>query len=435
MDMLKRKITQQLKEWKQNPQHKSLLIEGARQVGKTFSIDQFAQESYLPSNIIKINFETNPRFNTIFDGDIDAQSIITKLRLYFNDKSIEKGKTLLFLDEVQKCPRAITALKPLTEDGTLDVIATGSLLGVSYGLVSSFPVGYVDRLTMHGLDLEEFLWAQGVTADFIVRLKNAYETKSPLSEFEHLVLMEYFIQYLVIGGMPAAVNAFLTTHDYPNVLEIQKGIIRDYRDDIAKYASGNEKNRARECFDSIPAQLSKDYKKFQYKHVSKNGRSSLYEGSIQWLVDAGIALKCHNLSSVQAPLMSYRIPEAFKIYLADTGLLVSMLGNEAQRGILEKNLGIYNGAIYENIIADIFFKTGKPLFYYEKNNGLELDFIILHQRKPAAIEVKSADNLRSRSLKSALDNGLVEKGIKLSSLNLSIHGPIERYPLYMAIFL
>ena len=435
MNVLMRKITVQLKKWKSDPNHRCLLIEGARQVGKTFSINQFAADNYQTDHIISINFEETPSLSTFFDGDIDASSLIARLRLYFKNRVVEKGKTLLFLDEVQKCPRAITALKPLSIDGTLDVIATGSLLGVAYSLVSSFPVGYVVRLTMHGLDFEEFLWARGLDESNLSRLQRAYESKIPLSDFEHALFMDEFLEYVVVGGMPSAVKVFIQTGDYDRVLKTQQGILEDYRNDIAKYASNSEKNRARECFESIPEQLSKDYKKFQYKHVSKNGRGSLYEGSIQWLIDAGIALKCHNLSSIQEPLMSYRLPEAFKLYMNDTGLLVSMLGAEAQIKILEKNLGIYNGAIYENVIADIFHKNGKRLFFFEKPGRLELDFILIHEHQLTAVEVKSADNTRSKSLKTALESHLVERGIKLSSLNLAVSNPVERYPLYMAIYL
>lgn len=248
-------------------------------------------------------------------------------------------------------------------------------------------------------------------------------------------MMKLFTQYVVVGGMPEVVNAYKSKHDFNQVLKIQQSIIKDYKDDIAKYANRSDKVKARECFESIPRQLSKDYKKFQYKVVSPNGRSTTYGSSIQWLIDAGIINKCHNLTIPNLPLVGYIWVDSFKIYLRDTGLLLGMLGVETQTSVLQGDLGTYNGGIYENIISDILFKAGKELMYFERRSQLEIDFIIPFKGQIAAVEVKSADNTKSKSLENLLNEKAVQYGIKLSSKNVSKNGSIYGYPLYMAMFL
>jgi predicted AAA+ superfamily ATPase len=343
--------------------------------------------------------------------------------------------TIIVLDEIQLCPGAITALKFFALDGRFDVVATGSLLDMNYKEVVLFPVGYIERLEMHALDFEEFLLASKIKPEVIDNLKTHFNTKKPVPEAIHTRLLELFREYIVVGGMPEVVNEYMRTHHFGNVLKIQRDIVADYLYDIAKYAEGTEKTKARECFLSIPNQLSRDYKKFRYATIDKHGNARKYAGSLMWLLDAGIVSFCHNLERIELPLEGNAISDVFKVYMCDTGLLVSMLEEGSAADILAGNLGIYKGAIYENIIADIFTKAGKKLYYYEYRSSIEMDFIIRHENEATAVEVKSADHTKSKSMKSLIDNYGVKQGIKLSSKNIGYVNNVTTYPLYMAMFL
>ena len=340
----------------------------------------------------------------------------------------------MFLDEIQDCPEAITALKSFYEQDVFDVIASGSLLGVHYNRVNSFPVGYVERETLYPLDFEEFMMALG--QDDLYRLiESSYNDKTKLEAIFHNRALELFVNYIVVGGMPEVVKTFVETKDFNKVLNIQRNIINDYKDDIAKYANTSQKVKAREVFDSIPFQLSKTNKKFQYSVVKKGGRSSDYHESIQWLIDAGIVYKTKLLTNLEIPLSVYSNPHHFKIYLMDTGLLISQMGQEAQRLLIMNDLGIAKGAIYENIIAVILKQSGHNLYYYERNSGLELDFIIEKDTKVVAVEVKSGENTRSKSLQTILENKSIDYGIRLSRKYYSDDNNIKSYPLYLSIFI
>jgi predicted AAA+ superfamily ATPase len=431
--MLERKILKELINWKANPNRKCLLVKGARQVGKTFIIEKFIRENY--ENCIEINFDKNPKLTVVFDGDLDPETIIKQLTLRMANAEIIDGKTVLFFDEIQNCPRARTALKFLAQDSRFDVIASGSLLGIKYKEVPSFPVGYVDHLEMHSLDFEEFLWANGVKPQSIADVKGYFDTKKTIPVAMHDKMMELFREYIVVGGMPAVVNEFVQTHNFVKVLKLQRGIIDDYLDDIAKYAGDAEKTKARQCFLSVPLQLAKPYKKFQYSVVEKDGNNRKFGGSLLWIYDAGIVTFCHNLAVPEFPFRGNALEREFKVYMRDTGLLIAMLEDGANEDIIDGNLGIYKGAIYENIIADIFTKSGKELFYFEKNNRLEIDFFIRHNKIATAVEVKSADNTKSRSVDTILGHYGVKKAIKLSAKNIGSGESIDHIPLYMAMFL
>jgi len=431
--MLKRKISDELLKWKSNPERMCLLVKGARQVGKTFIIEQFAQEHY--AHHITLNFDENPAYQTIFDGDLDVESLIKQITLRVPGADFVPGETLLFLDEIQNCPRARTALKFLAQDRRFDVIASGSMLGIHYKEVPSYPVGYVDQLDMYSLDFEEFLWANGISPRSIADVRAYYETKAPVPQAMHERMMELFQEYIVVGGMPRVVNDFVQNHNFARVLRLQRGILNDYTDDIAKYADGAEKTKARACFLSIPKHLAKDYKKFRYSLVDKNGTARKYGGSLMWLYDAGIINFCYNLAAPELPLEGNAKSDMFKVYMRDTGLLMAMLEDGSQEDIIDGNLGIYKGAIYENIIADIFGKAGRKLYYFEKDNRLEVDFIIRHERQATAVEVKSADNTKSKSMQSLVENHGVVRGIKLSAKNVGTTGQVTSLPLYMAMFL
>jgi len=431
--MLKRKIYDKLIEWKNQKNKLCLMIKGARQVGKTYIIRFFGKTEY--QSFLEINFDIANHNKEIFDSGLDADTILSRISLKFPDFKLINGKTLIFIDEIQNCPNARTALKFLAEDKRFDIIASGSLLGVNHKEVPSFPVGYVDEITMYSLDFEEFLYAMGHNQELINLLKHHYDNLIPIDNFIHNQMLALFKQYIVVGGMPRVVSEYITNKHYGEVLRMQKTIVSNYLDDIAKYAESQEKVKARECFISIPRQLAKEYKKFQYSIVEKRGRASKYAGSLQWLLDAGIISRCYNLSTPSMPFLVNRIEEEFKIYMNDTGLLVSMLDEGTQNKILNGDLGIYSGAIYENIIAEIFTKNHKSLYYYAKNSSIEIDFIIYYQQEPTAVEVKTADNTKSKSLTVLLNNYPKIKGIKLSSKNIGFTTKTINIPLYLSIFL
>lgn len=431
--VLKRKIVDQLVEWKKNPDKRCLLVKGARQVGKTYIIDYFAKENY--THYTYINFDQNASYKAIFDGDMNVDTLTKQISLRVPGADLAPGETLLFLDEIQDCPRARTALKFFALDGRYDVIASGSMLGIHYKDVPSYSVGYEDHIDMYSLDFEEFLWANGISEASIRDIKEYYEKKQPVPEAMHQRMMELFKEYIVVGGMPRVVNEFVRTNNFANVLKIQRDIISDYIDDIAKYAEGSEKAKARACFLSIPKHLSKDYKKFRYSLVESKGTYRKFAGSLMWLYDAGIINFCYNLSSAELPLEGNAKSDEFKVYVRDTGLLMAMLEDGSQLDIIEGNLGIYKGAVYENIIADIFSKNGKKLYYFHPTHQLEIDFFIRRNRTATAVEVKSADNVHAKSMATVIENYQVKKGILLSARNVQVSKAVERYPLYMAIFL
>lgn len=431
--MLKRKVYQSLLEWKNKKEKMCLVVKGARQVGKTFIIDKFAKENY--ENYIYMNFDENPGYKAIFDGELDVENLIKQISLRVPNVNIIPNKTIIFLDEIQNCPNARTALKFLALDKRFDVIASGSLLGINYKEVTSFPVGYTEQIEMYSLDFEEFLWANGVTPESILDVKKYFEEKEVIPKAMHERMLNLFKEYIVVGGMPRVVNDFVQNHNFANVLKIQKAIISDYEDDIAKYAEGSEKAKARACFLSIPKHLSKDYKKFRYSLVTPSGSSRKYAGSLMWLYDAGIINFCYNLEIPQLPLEGNSRSDAFKVYMRDTGLLVAMLDEGTGEDIIDGNLGIYKGAIYENIIADILAKKGKRLYYFEYNSTLEVDFFIRFEKAITGIEVKSAGNSKSKSLESVMNKYNVTKGIKLAPSNYGKKNNIDIFPIYMAMFL
>ena len=431
--MLKRKITASLLTWKQDLDKRVLLVKGARQVGKTYSILDFAKNNY--KSTIYINFEENPAYKEIFAGDLDMTTLIKQITLRVPNVKLVPGQTLLFLDEIQSCPRARTALKFLALGRQFDVIASGSLLGINYKDVPSFPVGYVDYLEMSGLDLEEFMWANNIPASSILDLREFFTKRQPVPAAMHTRMLELLKEYIVVGGMPRVVQEYVTRHDFGRVLRLQRGILSDYEDDIAKYALGAEKTKARACFLSLPRHLAKDYKKFRYSLVEAKGTARKFGGSLMWLYDAGIVNFCHNLASPQLPLEGNALSDVFKVYLRDTGLLIAMLEDGTQIDIMDGRLGVYKGAVYENIIADIFAKGGKRLYYFEHNSQFEIDFFIRWQGKATAVEVKAANSTKAKSLTTVLQNYGVEQGIKLSAQNLSDYGAVLNLPLYMAMFL
>ena len=436
--MLKRRIEEQLKKWKETQGHKPLIIKGCRQCGKTFSVLDFAKKNY--RYVVYINFFQNPDFASAFSGSLDIDEITMVLSaLLGKNATFKPGETVLILDEIQECPEARTSLKFFKEDGRYDVIGTGSLLGVrGYGKAPrSVPVGSETVIEMYPMDFEEFLWANGIDEAVTDMLKKCLQREEAVPEGIHLKMRQLILQYAVVGGMPEVVQTFVDTKQMNAVLEIQRDIVRAYEDDMVKYADRRDKSSIKECFQSIPKQLSKENKKFQYSVVSKGATSSKYAGSLQWIEDAGIINRCHNLSITELPLDGNALKDIFKVYMADCGLFVSMLEDGTQFDILQGNLYGYKGAIFENLIADIFAKMGRKLYYFRKDSGLEIDFVIRYRGECTPVEVKAATG-NAKSLKTVLkhpEKYHISSAIKLGDYNVGRMYNILTLPLYMAYLL
>ena len=436
--MLKRKMEQMLIEWKNTPGHKPLIIKGCRQCGKTFSVCSFAESNY--EHVVYLNFYTNPDYASIFSGSLEVNHLIMMMSALLGpEASFEAGKTIIILDELQECPDARTALKFFQMDGRFDVVGTGSLLGVKgYGREpKSIPVGYETVIDMYPMDFEEFLWACGITPEIIDTLKNHLTLKTPVPEVLHKRMRELMLQYVVVGGMPDAVQAFVDTKQMDRVLQIQRDIVRSYKDDMVKYADKKDKANIRQCFQSIPKQLSKENKKFQYSVVKKGAAASKYEGSLQWIEDAGIIARCYNMTLPELPLDGNAIDDVFKVYMCDTGLFVSMLEDGTQYDILQGNLFGYKGAIFENLVADFFTKMKRKLYYYHKDSGLEIDFVIRWCGSCVLVESKaSTGNVKSaKTILAHPEKYHVDLAIKLGDYNVGFEGKILTLPMYMGFLL
>ena len=436
--MLKRKIEQALINWKNTPNHSPLIIKGCRQCGKTFSVRDFAKKNYKYE--VYLNFFKNPSYISIFDGSLEIDNLIMMMSALLGPSAVFKpGETVIILDEIQDCPEARTALKFFREDGRFDVIGTGSLLGVKgYGKQpKSIPVGSETVIEMHPLDFEEFLWANGITPQIIDKLKEYFNEEKPVPEALHEKMRQLILQYTVVGGMPEVVDTFVKTKQMNSVLALQRDIVRSYEDDMVKYADDKDKSLIKECFQSIPKQLSKENKKFQYSIVKKGGTASKFQGSIQWVEDAGIIARCYNLDLPELPLDGNAIDDVFKVYMQDSGLLVSMLEDGTQFDILQGNLYGYKGAIFENLMADIFTKMGRKLYYYHKDSGLEIDFVIRYKGGATLIEVKATTG-NTKSTKTILSHPEkyhVAGAIKLGDYNVGRNEKILTIPIYMGFLL
>lgn len=436
--MLKRKIEQLLQEWKRSPNRKPLLIKGCRQCGKTFSVLDFAKKNY--KHVVYLNFFENPDYCSVFEGSLEIDNITMLLSALLGSEAVfEPGKTILVLDEIQECPDARTALKFFHLDGRYDVIGTGSLLGVrGYGKEpKSIPVGYETTIDMSPLDFEEFLWANGVSEVVIDSLKKNITQVTPVPEALHKKMRQLLLQYTVVGGMPDVVQTFVDTKRLDEVLNMQRDIVRSYEDDMIKYANQKDKSRILECFQSIPKQLSKENKKFQYSVVKKGSTASKYAGSLQWIEDAGIISRCYNLNATELPLDGNAQDDVFKVYMRDCGLFISMLEDGTQFDVLQGNLARYKGAIFENLIADMFTKMGRKLYYFHKNSGLEVDFVIRYKGECTLVEVKASSG-NTKSTKTILghpEKYHVNSAIKLGDYNVGRSVEILTLPLYMAFLL
>ena len=432
--MLKRKILDKLLEWKSNKEKKSLIIEGARQVGKTFIINYFGNNYY--EQFIYINFLSNPKYKEIFIDNIDFKNVINKLRRYPEFKNINfDNECLLFIDEIQECPEAITSLKFLTINEKFNVIASGSYLGLKFNKNANFsyPVGYIEVIKLNPLDFEEFLWANDVQLNDIKEIKECFNNKKKINNELHQYMVEKFKQYILVGGMPAAINEFIKEENYFKVREIQKQIIEYYFNEANRYANTSDKLKIRECLLSIPNQLSKENKKFMFSHLNNNARSKWYMSAIQWLIDSNIVNICKRISRIENPLNAFEITNDFKLYMSDTGLLCSMIDDSIINLVLAKNENfIFKGALYENMISQILIANNFKLRYLKPNQSLEIDFILSFQKgNPILLEVKSG-NSRSKSLFTFLDKNKNLIGIKCTNENINFkNNQILNIPWYL----
>ncbi len=436
--ILKRKIENQLIEWKNNPRRRPIVIKGPRQCGKTYSVLKFAKENY--RHIVYLNFLENPNYCAAFAGSLKMDEIIKNLSSFPDLKAtFVPRETVLVLDEIQDCPDARTALKFIHLDGRFDVICTGSLLGVKgYGKAPrSIPVGYENHLDMYPLDFEEFLWAVGMPEEPIVHLEEKLLAEEPIPQAMHESFRKLFLEYAIVGGMPAAVIEFCETKDIQAVQSIQREIVRDYKADMVKYAAREDRVYITECFDSIPAQLGKENKKFQYSVVRKGSKASMFAGSLQWIEDAGITQRCYNVTIPEIPLEANVMRDVFKVYMCDPGLFLSMLEEVTPFEILQGNISVYKGAVFENLVAGVFHKMGKRLYYFHKDSGLELDFVIHYNGRVVPVEVKATTG-NAKSLRVVLNHPEkyhVTQAFKLGDYNIGRSGEVLTLPLYMAFLL
>jgi len=443
--MLKRKIYNDLLNWKSTRKEekvkKCLLVKGARQVGKSYIIQEFGKNEY--KSFLYIDFFRQPELKSIFDGELTSEEILKRITANIRDFRLVPGETLFFFDEIQRCGNARTAIKFLAEDLRFDVISSGSLMGLTYGenddeeteIPESIPVGYESQITMYSLDFEEFLWAYGYDENAISVLRSYYESGEAVPVGIHNKYESIFREYMVVGGMPEVVADFVVNKDFNRVDSIQSDIIAEYRDDISKHAKGKEKQLVRMCYDAVPKQLAKELKKFQYSTVEKGQTRRKYGGSVQWLKDSEIVNACYNITEPYLPLMANAKEDQFKLYINDTGLLCCMYGFETKRAVLNDTLrGNARGGIYENIISECLLKRGYTLYYFKPDSEHEIEFLIEKNGEVIPIEVKAGNN-PTPSLNSFLENFSPSCAYKLVGGRNGKAGGKTTLPHYFVMFI
>ena len=430
--MLRRKIYDKLLAWKNNKGKKdAILLRGVRQCGKTYIVREFGKREY--KNFIEINFIERPDMQAVFSGNLDVDNMVQQIKLSMPGCQFIPGETLLFLDEIQDAPNARTSLKFWTQDGRFDCIASGSLLGIDYKNEVSIPVGYEQQLIMRTLDFEEFIWALGAEVNLKEMLAPYVDGAKRVPEAMHNSLNKYLQEYMVVGGLPEVVDTYIATKDFYQVHLLQEKILRDYQDDIAKYALNQDKIKAKQCFLSIPRQLSKENHKFQYSVVEKKATARKFTSSLDWLHNAGLIDFAYNVNSPWFPLKAYVKEDQFRVYLCDIGLLVAMYGYQLKIALLSDALeGPAKGGIYESLVADILAKRGEELYYYKKEDStLEIEFILERDCKLVSVEVKARKG-STRSLNELLKMDNIERGYKLTAQNTGVVEKKITLPLYMA---
>lgn len=435
---LKRKIDDFLLNWKKDKDRKPLIVKGCRQVGKTESIRHFAEIAGYES-FIEINFVEEEKYKQIIVDGYNASSIIKNISLLDPSKRFIDGKTLIFFDEVTIFPEIVTSLKFFKEDGRFDVICSGSMLGTNYQKIESNSVGYKVDYEMFSLDFEEFLWAKGYDEITINDMLSHMNNFLPFSNLEMSIYNKLFLEYVTLGGMPEVIRNYIEKGTFEGSLGIQKQLIADYKEDIRKYAEGIDLTRILNVFNSVPSQLAKENKKFQVSKIEKSARFRDYRGCVEWLIDSGVINICYCLNNLELPLSGNIDIDKFKLYFSDTGLLISLLDEESQDDLrANKNLGVYKGALYENIVSEALIKEGYKLYYYKKDDGtLELDFFIRSANNLIPIEVK-AKNGNSKSLKTIITSKKysdVDYGFKLSLNNIGYKDNIYTFPYFCTFLL
>lgn len=437
MVLLKRKIDDYLIEWKKSPEHLPLIVKGARQIGKTASIEQFAKNNY--KSVVEINFALQKQFKSIFDDGFEVDRIIKNISLMNPDFEFIPNETLIFFDELQACANCATSLKAFKLDGRYDVICSGSLMGINYQEIESNSVGYKEDYEMYSMDFEEFLWAKGYKPEQIEEMYQNMLSVTPLSNVLLDVMFENFREYMVLGGMPAIVNSFITSKNFSGTLKMQRQILLDYEEDITKYAEGLDKAKVLSVYRKIPTFLGKDNKKFQISKIERGARSREYVGTIEWLDNAGIINICYCMEQPELPLKGNYEPSNFKVYFRDSGLLIGSLDDEVQEDLrFNKNFNTYKGAIYENIVGDMLVKQGCQLYFYRNERGtLEMDFFMRDTDSLVPVEVKANDGA-TVSLNKLIDSEKysdVNYGIKLGYKNIGFNGKFYTFPYFLTFLL
>ena len=437
MERLKRKIDDYLIEWKKNKNRLPLIIKGARQIGKTNAIRHFGNNNY--TTFIEINFALQPQFKTIFEEGFEVDNIIKNITLKMPELELNEYDTLIFFDEMQDCVSTATSLKSFREDGRYDVICSGSLMGINYKEIESNSVGNKEDYIMNSLDFEEFLWAKGYSNEQINDLyKHMIELK-PLSNTQYDVMMSNFKDYMIVGGMPAIVSRFIGNKNFSGILKMQQQILLDYEEDITKYAGGLDKTKILNCYRKIPVFLGNENKKFQISKIADGARNREYVGIIEWLANAGIVNISYAMEQACLPLKGNYNPDNYRLYFADTGLLIGSLDEEVQYDLRNnENMNTYKGAIYENIISDMLVKEGYNLYFYKNDSKkVEMDFMVRDKNSLIPIEVK-ANNNATISLNNLINNNLykdIKYGIKLCNKNIGFNGEFYTFPYFLTFLL
>jgi hypothetical protein len=435
--MISRRIEEQIRNFLLNDK-RALLVTGARQVGKTFLIRKVGKECF--SNVVEINFVEQPEAVALFNDHKGAKDLLLRLSS-FTRKRLVPGKTLIFFDEVQKCKEMVTAIKFLVDEGSYKYVMSGSLLGVELDDLRSVPVGYMDEMEMYPLDLMEFFEAIGISDEVVSHLRECFKEKHPVDEFIHQRMLEAIRLYLIVGGMPAAVQKYLDTNNLRNVYEEQRGIIRTYKKDITQYAA-DHKLQIEEIYDLIPSELNAKNKRFILKELDEKARFNKYEDSFLWLKDAGVAIPAYNVEEPRIPLLLNKQRNLFKLFLNDVGLLAAMYGGNIQSRLLSKDANINYGAIYENLVAQELyahgFAEGHALYYFNSKKQGELDYVLEYDNHVLPIEVKSGkDYARHNALSNVMGNEEydIQNAYVFCNENVQVNARVTYLPIYMIAFL
>ena len=437
MPRLKRKIDKYLIEWKNDKNRLPLIVKGARQIGKTESIENFGKNNY--ENVVEINFVLQKQYKNIFDDGFDVDTIIRNISLINPNFNFTTGKTLIFFDEIQDCINATTSLKSFNIDGRYDVICSGSLMGINYQEIESNSVGNKQDYEMNSMDFEEFLWAKGYKETQIEEMYSYMLNCKPLPKVMYSVMLENFKEYMIVGGMPAIVNRFVEQKNYSGILNMQRQILLDYEEDITKYAGGLAKGKILNVYRKIPVFLGNENKKFQISKIEHNARNREYVGVIDWLINAGIINISYCMEQPFLPLKGNYNPDNYRLYFKDTGLLVASLDDEAGEDLrVNKNFNTYKGALYENIIGEMLVKEGYSLYFYKNEKGtIEMDFFIRDKDSLIPIEVKASDN-ETLSLNKLIESDKykdIKYGIKLCNKNIGFNGKFYTFPYFLTFML